>query len=302
MADQIETYLDSLRAAMIGSDPALVHDAAYDAAEYLRSAVETEGTLPADEAIAAAIEEYGTADEIAAAYLEIEQTVAGALRTPPADPPSSRIGRFFSVLGDPKHWSALAYLLTAAATGFIYFFLAAGGAMITAGLLVFVVGIPFGLLYLGTTRAVSLVEGRLVEALLGERMPRRPLLGPAEEGWLGRFRHWVTNRRTWTTLVYLAVQLPLGIGYLVVFGGGLLLSLWAIVGPVLQVTADVPFIGDAGGGRAEVFLDGAAIPFVMILGVVAVPTLFRLARFVSRLHARYAKWMLVGSLHTGSDG
>jgi len=206
------------------------------------------------------------------------------------------------VLGDPKHWSALAYLLTAAATGFIYFFLAAGGAMITAGLLIFVVGIPFGLLYLGTTRAVSLVEGRLVEALLGERMPRRPLLGPAEEGWLGRFRHWVTNRRTWTTLVYLAVQLPLGIGYLVVFGGGLLLSLWAIVGPVLQVTADVPFIGDAGGGRAEVFLDGAAIPFVMILGVVAVPTLFRLARFVSRLHARYAKWMLVGSLHTGSDG
>ena len=100
----------------------------------------------------------------------------------------------------------------------------------------------------------------------------------------------------------LVFSIEFKLGYLVVFGGGLLLSLWAIVGPVLQVTADVPFIGDAGGGRAEVFLDGAAIPFVMILGVVAVPILFRLARFVSRLHARYAKWMLVGSLHTGSDG
>jgi hypothetical protein len=199
------------------------------------------------------------------------------------------------VLVDPRHWSALAYLLGAIATGFAYTLLAVGGAALTGALLIFVIGIPFGLLYLGTTRAVSLVEGRIVEALLGERMPRRPLLGPDESGWLGRFKHWVTSRRTWTTLVYLAAQLPLGIAYVTVIGGGLLLSLWAIVGPFAQAIGDVPFIKD---GSSEVFLDGAAMPFVVLAGIAAVPLLLRLAGLVGRLHARYAKWMLVGSLDT----
>jgi hypothetical protein len=294
MADPIESYLDSLRGAMSGCDPALVHDAVYDAAEFLRSAVEARGEVPEDEAAAAAIADYGTPDEIAAAYVEIDATVAGALRSPVPRRARTWPGRFFGVLAGPGEWSALAYLLTAAATGFVYFFISVGGAMASIGLLIFIVGIPFALLYVGTTRAVSLVEGRLIEALLGERMPRRPLLGPTGESWLARIRHWFTDRRTWTTLVYLAVQLPLGVAYLAVFGGGLLVAVWAVVGPVLQMAADVPFIKEQDG--SEVFLAGGLIPLVMLLGVAAIPLLFRLARVVGGWHARYAKWMLVGSL------
>ena len=298
MSDRIETYLEALRTAMAGTDPALANDAVYDAGEYLRTAVE--GLDPADDAaVESVIDDYGSPEEIAAAYLEIEETVRGALRTPPPRRPRGIVGRFFGVLVDPRHWAALAYLLGAIATGFAYTFLAVGGAALTGALLIFVVGIPFGLLYLGTTRAVSLVEGRIVEALLGERMPRRPLLGPVEEGWLGRFKHWVTSRRTWTTLVYLAAQLPLGIAYVTVIGGGLLVSLWAIIGPFAQAIGDVPFIKE---GATEVYLDGAAMPFVVLAGVVAVPLLLRLAGLVGRLHARYAKWMLVGSLDTARRG
>lgn len=298
MADPIETYLDALRDAMAGADPALVHDAVYDAGEYLRSAADADGR-PRDEAVAAAVAGYGAPEEIAEAYLDLEGTVAAALRAPARPRPSGVLARFFGVLGGAREWAALAYLLTAAATGFAYFFLTVGGAAVTAGLAIFVVGIPFALLYLGTTRAVSLVEGRIVEALLGERMPRRPVLDPPEEGWLGRFKHWFTSRRTWTTLVYLAAQLPLGAAYLAVFGGGLLLSLWMIVGPLVQLAGDdVPFLRD---GTTEVFLTGGVIPFVMLVGVVAVPTLFRLARVVGGWHARYAKWMLVGSLRTGRE-
>lgn len=294
MADQIETYLDSLRAAMDGWDPALVHDAVYDAAEYLRSAAEAGGEAAEPEALAAAIADYGTPEEIAAAYMEIEETVTGAMRVPSSPRAATSIGRFFGVLRRPGEWSALAYLLTAAATGFVYFFLAAGGAAATASLLIFVVGIPFALLYLATTRAVSLVEGRIVETLLGERMPRRPLLGPTDERWLARFKHWFTDRRTWTTLVYLAAQLPLGIAYLVVFGGGLLAAVWAIVMPVAQAVGDVPFLPVEDG--VDVFLAGWAIPVVMSAGVLAIPLLFRLARLIGSWHGRYAKWMLVGSL------
>ncbi len=294
MADQIETYLRSLRAAMDGWDPALIHDAVYDAAEYLRSAAEAGGEASEPDGLAKAIADYGTPEEIAAAYMEIEEAVAGALRAPSPQMASTRTGRFFGVLRGTGEWSALAYLLTAAATGFVYFFLAAGGAAVTVSLLIFVVGIPFALLYLATTRAVSLVEGRIVEALLGERMPRRPLLGPTDERWLSRFKHWFTDRRTWTTLVYLAAQLPLGIAYLVVFGGGLLAAVWSIVMPVVQMAGDGPFLPVEKG--VDVFLDGWAIPVVMLAGVMAIPLLFRLARLVGSWHGRYAKWMLVGSL------
>lgn len=298
MTDRIETYLAELRRAMRGSDPALVDDAVYDAAEFLRSAVAADPGTPGDEAAEAAVAAYGGPDEIAAAYEEMEATVSAALRTPVRRAPAGRVAWFFGVLWSPREWAALAYLLTAAATGFAYFFLTVGGAALTGALLVFVVGVPFALLYLGTTRAVSLVEGRIVETLLGMRMPRRPLLGPTEEGWLQRFKHWFTSRRTWTTLVYLAAQLPLGFAYLVVFGGGLLVSLWAVVGPFAQAIGDVPFVKD---GTTEAFLPGAAMPFVVLAGLLAVPMLFRLAGLVGSWHARYAKWMLVGSLRFGAS-
>jgi iron complex outermembrane receptor protein len=38
-----------------------------------------------------------------------------------------------------------------------------------------IIGIPFVILFLGSVRLLSLVEGRIVETMHGERMPRRPL-------------------------------------------------------------------------------------------------------------------------------
>ena len=82
MANTVEGYLAELKAALAGADPALVQDALYDAEDYLRSAVAEGDGSP--EALDAAIEAYGTPEEIAAAYRESEITVAAALRKPRA--------------------------------------------------------------------------------------------------------------------------------------------------------------------------------------------------------------------------
>src|SRR5512145_1331267 len=106
----IEQYLDGLRAALGGADPALVQDALYDAEEYLRSEMaDCEGD--AEECFAGIVERYGTPEEVAAAYLETEVTVAKALKPPVTPAPGGAIGRFFGVVADPRSYAALAYMI-----------------------------------------------------------------------------------------------------------------------------------------------------------------------------------------------
>ena len=59
---------------------------------------------------------------------------------------------------------------------------------------------------------------------LGERMPRRPRTtgqtGPIWE----RIKGWFTDYRTWTTMLYMLLQLPLGITYFTIMATGLATS------------------------------------------------------------------------------
>ena len=66
-------------------------------------------------------------------------------------------------------------MILSLATGIAYFTIVVTGLSTAAGLLVLVIGIPFLLLVLGVVRALALFEGRLVEVLLGTRMPRADL-------------------------------------------------------------------------------------------------------------------------------
>ncbi len=62
-------------------------------------------------------------------------------------------------------------------------------------------------------RLLSLVEGRLIEVMLGERMPRRPLYADRERPLLTRIGAMFTDPRTWSTQLYFLLMLPLGIVY-----------------------------------------------------------------------------------------
>ena len=212
----IDQYLAQLRDALKGEDPALVQDALYDAEEYLRAEVAShEGKTEADvlELIAST---YGAPDEVAEAYRTTEKTVREALKPVAPTPRKSALGRFFAIYADSRAWTALFYLLLSLVTGIFYFTVAVTGIAMSAGLAVLIVGVPFFLLFIGLTRVLSLVEGRMVEGLLGVRMPRRPVRSTRGIGIGAKIKEMLVDRRTWTTLLYMFLMLPLALVGIVV--------------------------------------------------------------------------------------
>ena len=214
----IDEYLKQLRQALQGADPALVQDALYDAEEYLRAEVAAHPGKSEADVLELIASTYGAAEEVATAYRDTEVKVKAALRSPSprARSDASPLARFFGVYLDPRAYTSLFYMLLALATGIVYFTFVVTACRSRPGFAVLVIGIPFFLAFIGIARVIALGEGRLLEAVTGERMPRRPVHpGPAAHWW-DRIIGMLKDVRTWTTLAYLALMLPLGIIYFTV--------------------------------------------------------------------------------------
>jgi uncharacterized membrane protein len=297
MADTIEGYLAELRTALAGADPALVQDAVYDAEEYLRSAAAEGGD--STEAVTCAIDAYGSPAEIAVAYRETERTVVAALRRPAPARSTNPLARFFGVIADPGAWGALFYMLIALATGIIYFTVVVTGLSLSLGLLILIIGVPVALLFIGAVRAISLAEGRMVEGLLGVRMPRRPrVVETAGAGFIDRLKSWVTDYRTWTTMLYMLLMLPLGIIYFTVMVTALSLSLATFAAPIAQWLGHTPIIRINEWGY---LIEPWGAPFFFVGGVLGFFLTLWLAKGIGYLHGLFAKIMLVGRFEGGAQ-
>ena len=102
--------------------------------------------------------------------------------------PRSALGRFFGVYADSRAWGALLYMLIAFVTGIFYFTWVVTGLSLSVSFAIFIFGLPLALLFLLSVRGLALLEGRLVEALFGVRMPRRPLFTQQGLKWLERLK------------------------------------------------------------------------------------------------------------------
>jgi uncharacterized membrane protein len=176
----IAEYLNQLRAALKGADSALIQDALYDAEEHLRAELADNPQRSEADMLAHVVSTYGAPEEVADIYRDQEIKIQRALRPPPIPRRGSMLGRFFGVAADSHTWGALFYMLLALATGIFYFVWAVTGISLSLGLSVLIIGVPFAILFLGTVRALSLLEGRIVETMLGVRMPRRPPYPPMQ--------------------------------------------------------------------------------------------------------------------------
>lgn len=292
MVRTIEGYLAELRRALAGADPALVQDALFDAEEYLRDAVQERGD--AEDAFEQVVSAYGTPAEIASAYRDAELTVAAALRTPTSATTgrTNPVARFFGVVADPQAWGAFFYLLLALATGVIYFTVVVTGVSVTLGTLVLIIGIPMALLTLAVVRAISFAEGRMVEGLLGVRMPRRPrVIGVQGGGLWARIKAWLTDWRTWTTMLYMVLQLPLGILYFTLMVVGVSVSAGLIAAPFAQMVFDQPIMQTL---DSAYFIEPWAMPLFVAAGLLGFVITLWMAKGIGLLHGQYAKALLVG--------
>ncbi|MCE5234088.1 MAG: sensor domain-containing protein [Mizugakiibacter sp.] len=286
----IEAYLEQLREALAGADAALIQDALYDAEEYLRSELAENPGRGEAELLAEVATSYGAPEEVADIYRDKEAQVQEALRPPPPPARRSLLARFFGVGADPRAWAALFYMILSLATGIFYFTWAVTGTSLSLGLSVLIFGLPFATLFIATVRALSLVEGRLIEAMFGVRMPRRPLYADRGKPLMARIKGMFVDPRTWSTLFYMVLMLPLGILYFTVAIVGVALSLELLVGPILYATTGFGVINlDDVSYGIPLWLE----PLTLVLGVVLFCALLHLARGIGHVHGALAKQLLV---------
>jgi uncharacterized membrane protein len=301
----IDQYLRQLREQLAGADAALIQDALYDSEEYLRAEVAAHPEKSESDVLELIASTYGAPDEVAGAYLDTEVKVKAAMATP-RKVPKSKLGAFFGVFLDPRAYTSLFFMLLCLATGIIYFVFAVAGLAMSAGFAVLIIGVPFFLLFVAIGRVVSLAEGRLIEAMTGVRMPRRPVYQGNGSGFWARIGEMLRDRRTWTTIAYFILMLPIGILYFVIALVGLSVSLAFIALPIAVLFSQAGWFGMSG---VEVFsnvqpawlLDsGLAIPILGLAGALLLTSLMHLARGIGRLHALFAKTMLVARVSTGA--
>lgn len=294
MFDSVDDYLAQLKSELSGADPALVQDALADAEDHLRTGLaqllNSDAELSHAEALHRVVEEYGSPEEVTAAYRQMEVRVPLPLAPPTAPDTRSAAARFFGVFLDPRAYASLFYMLFAMITGIAYFTWAITGLSLSVGLIVLIIGIPFFALFLLSVQGIALVEGRLVEGLLGVRMPRRPLFSKKHLGLWDRLKALVTDKLSWTTILYMVLQLPLGIIYFTLFVTLFSVGLAGIAEPILQYGFDLPIINiDDYYYYVPVWM----VPFMMLAGALTILVAMHLAKLLGRLHANYAKALLV---------
>ncbi len=297
----IDEYLKQLRGALEGEDPALIQDALYDAEEYLRAEVAAHPEKTEADVLELIASTYGAPEEVAAAYRDTEVKVKAALRTPPPRRPENPSGtrQFFGIFLDPRAYTSLFYMLLTLATGIVYFVLVVAGLSLSAGLAILIIGVPFFLAFIGITRVISLGEGRLIEAITGERMPRRPVHPGAPAGWWARIGAMLSDARTWTTLLYLVLMLPLGIIYFTIATVGLSAGLRLVTAPFVAIADTFGWLDEGWWtfhSHHHVWwythsMIGSL--FMCAFGVLLLTLLMHVARAIGRGHARLAKALLV---------
>ena len=327
VASDIERYLKELQTALTGADPALVQDALFDAEEHLQA------ELAAGRVFAEIVDDYGTPAEVAAAYLgtataqgrgtapAVESAgdgvssaapglsaditpppvvaapgvgAAGPGPVPPAAPPAypSVWHQIFGVIWDPRVWTSLLYMIISLATGIFYFTVVVTMLSTSFGTSILIIGLPLLLLTLGFVRGMALFEGRLVEFLLGTRMPRRPR-ADLPRPFFQRLWFWLRDGRTWASMVYLVLMLPIGIVYFTFAVTGLALGIGLIALPFVQLIAGHTWIDYGINGVHEWLLPAWGMPFVVIAGFLVLLGWLHAFRWIGRGHAAYAKAMLV---------
>lgn len=221
-----------------------------------------------------------------------------AISTPFPKQPENATGHnggFFGVVSDPRTYGALLYMLLSLVTGIFYFTWTVAGLSISLSTSILIFGVFIALLFIASIRMLSHVEGRIVEGLLGVRMPRRlpPTTPPDEKIWT-QIKEAFSDVRTWTSIAYLLLMLPLGIIYFTLSIVGLALSLGIAGGSIyslitneshVQMT-ELPWLD-------HLFHTAPGLILLAVAGILLFFVVLHLARAVGWMHGKIAETLLV---------
>jgi hypothetical protein len=293
MYKKIEEYLEQLKKELTGSDSALIQDALSDAEEHFRTAlddvIEITPGISEEEALQPLIEKYGTPPEIASAYKEIESRIVPTFVAQKPKSPQSFWVKFFGVIAEARTWGAFLYIFLSALTSFFFGMWVLLGGVFSLFSLVLIIGIPMTGFFLLSLRGIALMEGRIVEALLGVRMPRKPIFIQKGLNWRQKYKVLATESYTWKVFAYLILHFPLAwLHFMIVFvmfGFSIKSALYPVwhwgLGRAL-ITFNQPFYPPAW-----------SYPLVVVVGILMFFVTLHLASLMGKIHGRFAKFMLV---------
>ena len=159
---------------------------------------------------------------------------------------------------------------------------------------VLIVGVPFVILYFGSVRVLSLVEGRIVEVMLGERMPRRPLYATRGKPWLTRIGDMFTDPRTWLTQLYFLLMLPLGIIYFTLAVTLGVTSGAFIAGGFYELATGKNVVRIDPYPEVDALLNTPpGLVLLIIAGLIGILLTLHMARVIGFIHGKIAEGLLV---------
>ena len=223
----------------------------------------------------------------------MEAAISGPF--PKSEQPHERHYGFFNVISDPRTYGALLFMLLALPTGIFYFVWTIVGISLTIGFAILIIGVPFALLFIASVRVLSHVEGRIVEGLLGVRMPRRlPAQSAEEQTLLGRIKDALIDSRTWSSMLYLVLRLPLGITYFVISIVGIVVPIALTGGSIISLVtneshiqvSDVPWLD-------HLMHTAPGLILLALVGVLLFFVMLHIARAIGWVHAKLAEALLV---------
>jgi len=201
---------------------------------------------------------------------------------------------FFEVLGTRRAYTTLLYLLFSMGTGILTFTYAVTGLSLSLGLAILIIGIPVAVAFLAGTRLLAVAEVHLLKALVGADGSEAPALLPAGEGWLARLKALVGDHRTWTSLLYFVLLLPLGVVYFTLLVTLLTTGVSLLAVPVLRLLhLGASFTGDLGGIAWITAHPGLAAALCGLAGLALLPLTFHLALLLGRFQVWLARHLLI---------
>ncbi|MEE8605671.1 MAG: sensor domain-containing protein, partial [Candidatus Aminicenantaceae bacterium] len=188
-----------------------------------------------------------------------------------------------------RTWGAFLYIFLSALTSFFFGMWVLLGGAFSLFSLVLIIGIPVTGFFLLSLRGIALMEGRIVEALLGVRMPRKPIFFRKGLNWRQKYKALATESYTWKVLAYLILHFPLAwLHFMIVFvmfGFSIKSALYPVwywgLGRAL-ITFSQPLYPPAW-----------SYPLVVLVGILMFFLTLHLAGLIGKIHGRFAKFMLV---------
>jgi signal transduction histidine kinase len=192
------------------------------------------------------------------------------------------IGRLARDILDPRTYGRITYLLLALPLGVIEFSFLVTAISFGVGTAITLIGIPVLIFTVYAWRWLASVERRLIGALTGISIPNPYRAEHPGLSWWDKLKARLADPATWKDLVFLLLQLPLGIASFVIAVCVLCVAFGALLAPAYYWS--VPDGIEIGLFEANALLEAIALaPLGAVLVFLGIPALGALGRLYGEL-------------------